>query len=269
VAVDPAAGDATTALVERLGYRFVDPEPLLLALTHRSWCAENAGFVPNERLEFLGDAVLGVVVTDHVFCTYPAMPEGELAKLRAGVVNATTLAEVARELGLGDSIRLGKGEDASGGRQKTSILADAMEAVFGAIYLDGGFDAVRPIILRLLASHISEAASGPGHHDFKTQLQELVARAFDQLPIYDVHDEGPDHEKRFFATVTVDHVVKGSGEGRSKKLAEQDAARAAWTTLAAELGLDKNLEKTLEKEVGAGGATGDDLDDEKREPADA
>src|SRR5689334_21524601 len=164
---DPAVGDGTRVLSERLGHEFAEPETLLLALTHRSWCAENAGFVPNERLEFLGDAVLGLVVTDHVFVTYPDMPEGELAKLRAGVVNATTLALVAGDLGLGASIRLGKGEDASGGREKTSILADAMAAVFGAVYLDGGIEAARPIILRLLDAHISEAASGPGHHDFK------------------------------------------------------------------------------------------------------
>jgi ribonuclease-3 len=234
--VDPAIGEGTRVLTERLGHDFADPETLLLALTHRSWCAENAGFAPNERLEFLGDAVLGLVVTDHVFATYPDMPEGELAKLRAGVVNATTLALVAADLGLGASIRLGKGEDASGGREKTSILADAMEAVFGAVYLDGGFEAVRPIILHLLDAHISEAASGPGHHDFKTQLQELAARSFEQLPVYDVHDEGPDHQKRFFATVTIDDVVKGQGEGRSKKLAEQAAAQAAWTALAGELG---------------------------------
>jgi len=235
VTVDPAVGDGARLLAERLNHEFADLELLLLALTHRSWCAENAGFAPNERLEFLGDAVLGLVVTDHVFMTYPTMPEGELAKLRAGVVNASTLADVARDLGLGDSIRLGKGEDASGGRAKTSILADTMEAVFGAIYLDGGCEAARPIILRLLAAHISEAASGPGHHDFKTQLQELAARAFDTLPVYDVHDEGPDHQKRFFATVTIDDVVKGRGEGRSKKLAEQAAAQAAWSTMADEL----------------------------------
>jgi ribonuclease-3 len=265
VTVDPAIGESTRLLVERLGHEFADQGPLLLALTHRSWCAENPGYAPNERLEFLGDAVLGLVVTDHVFTTYPDMPEGELAKLRAGVVNATTLAEVARALELGTSIRLGKGEDASGGREKSSILADAMEAVFGAVYLDGGFEAVRPIILNLLADHINEAASGPGHHDFKTQLQELVARAFDQLPIYDVHDEGPDHQKRFFATVTVDHVVKGRGEGRSKKLAEQDAAQAAWSTLVDELGLPRN---DLAKDDGAKPALDAPADDE-RERADA
>jgi ribonuclease-3 len=234
VTVDPAV-DGASCLSARLGHTFADPAPLLLALTHRSWCAENAGYAPNERLEFLGDAVLGVVVTDHVFTTYCDMPEGELAKLRAGVVSAAALAEVALALDLGVTIRLGKGEDASGGREKSSILADAMEAVFGAIYIDGGFDAVRPIILRLLADHITEAAIGPGHHDYKTQLQELVARAFDQLPAYQVHDEGPDHEKRFYAAVTVDDVVKGEGEGRSKKLAEQAAAQAAWTALAIEL----------------------------------
>lgn len=232
---DPARAECAERLAERLGHQFADRELLPLALTHRSWCAENAGFGSNERLEFLGDAVLGVVVTDHVFRTYESMPEGELAKLRAGVVSAATLAEVARKLDLGPSLRLGKGEDASGGRDKSSILADALEAVFGAVYVDGGFEAVGPIVLRLLDEHIIEASAEPGNRDFKTQLQELAAREFEQLPTYDVRDEGPDHEKRFFATVRLDGVVKGEGEGKSKKQAEQAAARAAWTALATEL----------------------------------
>ncbi|MBI2706191.1 MAG: ribonuclease III [Actinobacteria bacterium] len=241
MAGDPARAEGAERLAERLGHAFTDRELLPLALTHRSWCAENAGFASNERLEFLGDAVLGVVVTDHVFRTYEGMPEGELAKLRAGVVSAATLAEVARNLDLGESLRLGKGEDASGGREKSSILADALEAVLGAVYVDGGFMAVAPIILRLLAEHIVEASAEPGNRDFKTQLQELAAHDFDQLPTYDVRDEGPDHEKRFFATVRLDGVVKGEGEGKSKKQAEQAAARAAWSVLTAELAEQRGL----------------------------
>ncbi len=219
------------ALGARLAHAFADPELLGLAVTHRSFCAENAGYVSNERLEFLGDAVLGIVVTDFIFATYPEMPEGELAKLRAMVVSAATLAEVADDLELGEAVRLGKGEDASGGRHKPSILADAMEAVFGAVYLDAGMDAVRPLILRLLDDRITTAADGPGGEDYKTQLQELAARLYEELPVYELRDEGPDHEKRFFATVWLGGESHGVGEGRSKKQAEQAAAHSAWEQL--------------------------------------
>jgi ribonuclease-3 len=187
----------------------------------------------NERLEFLGDAVLGLVVTDHLFVTYPTMAEGELAKVRASVVNSEALAEVAVSLGLGASLLLGKGEDASGGREKSSILADAMEAVIGAVYLDGGWAAAAPLVMQLLGERIEEAAAGPGGQDYKTRLQELAAREFDQLPRYEVSDDGPDHAKRFFATVLVEGVPRGRGEGRSKKHAEQGAAREAWHALSA------------------------------------
>jgi ribonuclease-3 len=200
-------------------------------MAHRSWCAETPGVKSNERLEFLGDAVLGLVVTDHIFRTYPDLPEGELAKVRAAVVNAGALAELAAELELGRALHLGKGEDASGGREKPSILADAMEAVIGAVYIDGGYDAARSLIMGLLGDRIEEAAAGPGGQDFKTRLQELAARRFDQLPHYTVDDEGPDHAKRFFATVRIAGDVRGSGEGRSKKQAEQAAARVAWEAL--------------------------------------
>lgn len=203
-------------------------------MAHRSWCAETPGTKSNERLEFLGDAVLGLVVTDHIFRTYPDLPEGELAKVRAAVVNAGALADLAAELELGRALHLGKGEDASGGREKPSILADAMEAVIGAVYIDGGYDAARSLIMGLLGDRIEEAAAGPGGQDFKTRLQELAARRFDQLPQYLVDDEGPDHAKRFFATVRIAGDVRGSGEGRSKKQAEQAAARVAWAALQAE-----------------------------------
>jgi ribonuclease-3 len=186
----------------------------------------------NERLEFLGDAVLGLVVTDHIFRTYPDLPEGELAKVRATVVSAAALAEVALELELGDALLLGKGEDASGGREKPSILADATEAVIGAVYLDGGWPAAADLVLGLLGDRIAAAAAGPGGQDYKTRLQELAARELESLPEYVVVDEGPDHAKRFFATVLLNGEQHGAGEGRSKKQAEQAAARVAWESLA-------------------------------------
>ena len=221
------SSDAVTALVERLGYGFSEPGPLLLALTHRSWCSETGHTASNERLEFLGDAVLGVIVTDHLFTTHPEMPEGLLAKVRSAVVSEPTLAKVAAELGVGPALRLGKGEDASGGRAKASILSDAMEAIIGAVYVDGGIDAAREVVLGLFAGSIEAAAEEPGDGDFKSQLQELTARRFSSAPVYELGAEGPDHEKRFFARVSVDGNVIGEGEGRSKKGAEQAAAHAA------------------------------------------
>jgi len=202
-------------------------------MAHRSWCAETAGVESNERLEFLGDAVLGLVVTDHVFRTYPDLPEGHLAQVRAAVVNAGALAEVAEELELGRALLLGKGEHASGGREKPSILADAMEAVIGSVYLDGGWDAADALVMGLLGSRIAEAAAGPGGHDFKTRLQELAARRYDQLPRYEVVGEGPDHAKHFTAVVHLAGQPAGTGEGRSKKQAEQAAAKVAWEAIAA------------------------------------
>ena len=212
---------------------FDDRSLLARSLAHRSFCAENPTFESNERLEVLGDAVLGLVVTDHLYRTYPDLPEGELAKVRASLVNSEALAEVACTLDLGDALLLGKGEAASGGREKPSILADAMEAVIGAVYLDGGGEAADRLVMTLLGERIAEAAEGPGGQDFKTRLQELAARRFESLPRYEVTDEGPDHAKRFFATVAVAGVVSGNGEGRSKKQAEQAAARSAGTVLSA------------------------------------
>lgn len=226
------------ALAERLGSRFQGTGLFWRALAHRSWCAEVSGEESNERLEFLGDSVLGLIVTEHVYRQYPALPEGELAKVRASVVNSQSLAEVATELDIGPSLLLGKGEDASGGREKPSILADAMEAIIGAVYIDGGWEAASQLVLGLLGERITEAAAGPGGQDYKTRLQELSARTFDQLPRYQVVDEGPDHAKHFAATVLVGGVARGRGEGRSKKQAEQAAARAAWTELAPAAGAD-------------------------------
>jgi ribonuclease-3 len=218
-------------LEARLGYTFHDQDLLAGATVHRSWCAEHPGRPPNERLEFLGDAVLGLIVTDHVYRTYPALSEGELAKIRASVVNAVVLAEIAIEVELGRALLLGRGEEQTGGRSKASILADAMEAVFGALYLDGGMEPVTELVLRLLGHRIDGAASGPGRHDFKTRLQELAARMMEEPPRYDVRGEGPDHAKRFSARVWLGGIVRGEGEGRSKKEAEQEAARQAWQDL--------------------------------------
>jgi ribonuclease-3 len=234
-AASPVPAETVALLVERLGRPFEDESLLVRSLAHRSWCAETEGAVSNERLEFLGDAVLGLVVTDHLFLTYPDLPEGELAKVRASLVNAEALADVALGLGLGSFLLLGKGEAASGGREKPSILSDAMEAVIGAVYLDGGWAAAADLVMTLLADRIEEAAAGPGGQDFKTRLQELAARTFEQLPRYEVHDDGPDHAKRFYAKVFLAGEERGEGEGRSKKQAEQGAARAAWIQLQAEL----------------------------------
>jgi ribonuclease-3 len=222
------------ALAQRLEWAVGDDRLLVQSMAHRSWCAEHDGHGSNERLEFLGDAVLGLVVTDHLYRSYPTLPEGELAKTRASLVNSMALAEVATERGLGAALLLGKGEDASGGRLKSSILADAVEAVIGAVYLDQGWVAAETIVMALLATRISEAAAGPGGNDYKTRLQELCARRFDQLPGYDLREDGPDHAKRFDAVVRVRGEIYGQGEGPSKKQAEQAAARQAWERLALE-----------------------------------
>jgi ribonuclease-3 len=234
---DLSQGPELDALALRLGRAFTDHDLLARALAHRSWCAETEGAESNERLEFLGDAVLGLVVTDHLFRTYPDLPEGELAKVRASVVNSAALAEVAADLDIGAALLLGKGEDQSGGREKPSILADAMEAVIGAVYLDGGWEPSAELVMGLLGERIEEAAAGPGGQDYKTRLQELSAHRFEHLPKYEVHDDGPDHAKRFYATVTLGGEVQGNGEGRSKKQAEQAAAREAWLALQARVEL--------------------------------
>lgn len=198
------------------------------ALSHRSWCAEAGEQPSNERLEYLGDAVLGLAVADHCFRKYPELAEGSLAKIRAGVVNTAVLAELAAGLGLGDFVRLGRGEEASGGRSKPSILANTMEAVIGAVYLDGGMTPATDLIMRLLSDRIEKAAEGPGREDFKTRLQEVVAKAGRPLPSYEVVGAGPDHARTYTAHVRVEGRELGAGEGRSKKDAEQAAAREAW-----------------------------------------
>jgi ribonuclease-3 len=223
--------DGLASLEERLGVQFANRTELVRSLAHRSWCAENSEPESNERLEFLGDSVLGLVVTHYVFEHFPDLPEGQLSEVRAGVVNARVLAEVASELDLGAHLLLGKGEDAAGGRTKQSILADAFEAVIAAVYLDLGFAVARDVVLSCLEERIADAAAGPGGRDYKTRLQEAAAAAALGRPRYLVRDEGPDHAKLFFAAVYVGDEVFGEGEGRSKKQAEQAAAWVAWSRL--------------------------------------
>ncbi len=247
-----AAGDQRAGLARRLGWEVADQDLFAQALAHRSWCAEHPGKEPNERLEFLGDAVLGLIVTDYLYRSYPDHPEGELAKARAAVVNSVSLASAARQLRLGEALLLGKGEDASGGRLKPSILADAMEAVIGAIYLDSGYAVAEKIVLCLFEERLRGAAKGPGEEDYKTRLQELCAQSYDELPVYRIRDSGPDHAKVFEAEVLVGGHSRGRGEGRSKKQAEQMAARDAWSTLKGSLGCLGDDGKGVDSK-GAGG----------------
>ena len=209
----------------------VEPELVEQALTHRSFAYENGGIPTNERLEFLGDSVLGVVVTDALYREHPQLPEGQLAKLRAAVVNMRALADVARGLQLGAFIRLGKGEEATGGRDKASILADTLEAVIGAVYLSGGIDRAATFVHQLFDPVIRAAASLGAGLDWKTSLQEVTAAAGLGVPEYRVADSGPDHAKSFTATVVLGGQPYGTGDGGSKKEAEQQAAAATWRQL--------------------------------------
>jgi ribonuclease-3 len=219
-------------LREALGDPVLDAELLELALTHRSFAYENGGLPTNERLEFLGDSVLGVVVTDTLFRTHPDLSEGRLAKLRAAVVNARALAEVARTIGLGTHIKLGRGEESTGGRNKSSILSDTVEALIGAIYLSGGFEASDAVVHLLFDPLLENAARLGAGLDWKTSLQELSAGHSLGVPEYVIQDTGPDHEKTFTAQVKVGEGLYGHGTGRSKKEAEQQAAETAYNAIA-------------------------------------
>lgn len=219
--------DARAVFEAKLGVSFKDPELLELALTHRSFAYENELIQTNERMEFLGDAILNLCVTDLLYAKFPEYLEGDLAKLRASLVSEPALAEVASELDLGDAIKLGRGESQSGGRHKPSIKADALEAVIGAVYIDGGISGVRRLVKRLFGSRIEAAVGAEIPKDAKTRLQELVTRKHGILPRYRVVGSGPDHAKRFRAEVFVMEECCGEGEGRSKKEAEQAAAGRA------------------------------------------
>lgn len=199
-----------------------------LALTHRSFAFEQPEVsANNERLEFLGDAILEAVVTDLIYRDNPDLAEGEMARLRASVVNTHALAHLASDLGLGDHILLGKGEEASGGRSKPSLLANTFEAVVGAVYLDRGIDAVREALTPLFRERIQHSIARGDRYDAKTALQEVAVRQAGDQPRYRVSSSGPDHDKRFTADVYVEERLMGSGTGRSKKEAEYNAAREA------------------------------------------
>jgi len=223
--------DSVEQLCERLGYRFADPRLIIAAMSHRSWVSEHPGNESNERLEYLGDAILGWIVADLVYRRFPDYPEGHLTDLRKGVVNAEALAATAAELGIGPCLLLGRGEDAAGGRNKESILSDAFEALLAAVYLDGGVDEAAAIVERHLGPLLEIADLGRDRIDEKSALQELVARLQLEPPKYRVSSEGPDHRKRFEATVSVGDRDLGFGTGGSKKAAERAAARAALATL--------------------------------------
>ena len=227
-AADVSTPGAYDDLRAALGDPELEPGMLELALTHRSFAYENGGLPTNERLEFLGDSVLGVVVTETLYLSHPDLSEGRLAKLRAAVVNARALAEVARTIGLGEHIKLGRGEETTGGRDKASILSDTVEAVIGAIYLSGGFENAGAVV-HLLFDPLMEAAAGLGAGlDWKTSLQELSAEHSLGVPEYVIEASGPDHMKAFTAQVRVGDQLYGHGVGRSKKEAEQQAAETAY-----------------------------------------
>jgi ribonuclease-3 len=242
VTVAPTTGDGGTGatgeggnaerLAEVLG---LDVElPLLeLALTHRSYAYEKGGLPTNERLEFLGDSVLGVAVTERLYREHPDLPEGQLAKLRASVVNMHALAGVARDLGLGELMYLGRGEELTGGRDKDSILGDAVEAVLGAVHLQHGIETSRALVERLFGDLMRAAPRLGAGLDWKTSLQELTAATGRGVPEYRMSEQGPDHAKEFTATVVVAGDELGTGSGRTKKEAEQKAARAAYEALTA------------------------------------
>ena len=230
----PARADVE-ALVYRWGPR-VDPDLLDLSLTHRSFAHEHGGLPTNERLEFLGDSVLGIVVTEYLYRAHPDVPEGQLAKMRAATVSEPALAAVARDLGLGEFIKLGKGETLSGGRDKDSILADTVEALIGATYLTQGLEPTRTVVERLVARFLRSARTRGAGLDWKTSLQELTAAHSLGNPRYEVEGVGPDHERVFTAQAIVDGETLGEGTGTSKKLAEHEAAEAAYASILASRG---------------------------------
>lgn len=253
-----------TALEERLGHRFNDADLLDLALRHRSWCAENGGVESNERLEFLGDSVLGLIVTDQLYRRAPSRSEGTLARNRSELVSSAALATVARDLDLGEAILLGKGEIATGGRDKSSILADTLEAVIGSVYLDGGMAAAERVVLGVVGSYLDAIIETDMTTDYKSRLQEIGAARFGEVPLYSTEEEGPEHLKRFSATVVLDGRRRGSGSGPSKKAAEQAAARSALLELTGDGGdgeddPDRALDPT---EVGDPGGTKSDQTNE-------
>jgi len=224
-------------LLSKLGVT-VGAELLERALTHRSYAYEQGGLPTNERLEFLGDSVLGLVVTEHLYASHPELSEGQLAKLRAAVVNSRALADVARGLDLGAVIHLGRGEETTGGRNKSSILADTMEAMIGAVFVEHGIDMARVFVHRLFDDLMVDVVTRGAGLDWKTSLQELASLAGLGVPRYEIVESGPDHAKAFQATVLIDSQRHGPGAGRNKKEAEQNAAAMAFAALEAQHGAE-------------------------------
>jgi len=217
-----------TDIQERIAHRFTNPDLLELALTHKSYANENRVPAHNERLEFLGDAVLGFVISKHLMNTCPESTEGDLSRLRAAIVSEPALAAIAREIGLGSFLFLGRGEDQTGGRDKDSLLANCLEALIASIYLDAGIDAVEAFVLRFFGEIIGRSCTARGTQDYKTELQELCQERIKQLPEYRVVSEtGPDHQKQFKVELSLKGEVYGRGIGKSKKEAEQKAAKEA------------------------------------------
>lgn len=226
--------DRLTQLQTRLGYTFGRPALLTAALTHKSYLNESKdkALGDNERLEFLGDAVLDLAVSEHLIALYPNWSEGDLSKMKARLVSEETLAAAARRIELGTCLQLGRGEELTRGREKASLLADALEAVIAAIYSDGGFEAAKQFILSALQPEIEGGQDQRTIHDFKTEFQEICQRSFGMLPAYRIlRESGPDHEKIFEIELSVRGQVFGVGQGRSKKEAEQRAAQEALTKL--------------------------------------
>lgn len=215
---------------DKIGYVFKNEELLKTALTHSSYANENKhlGIPSNERLEFLGDSILNLIVSRYIFLNYSHLPEGEMTKIRASVVCEPALKEAALFLDIGKFIKLGKGENLTGGRNRPSILSDAVEAIAGGIYIDGGFDAATEFVLNQLEELIKRSASGVGMIDYKTKLQEELQKNGDVKIVYEVIQEsGPDHDKKFSVQVRCKNKILGTGSGKSKKEAEQHAAQRA------------------------------------------
>lgn len=214
----------------KIDYVFKNKQNLILALTHSSFANEsrNERLISNERLEFLGDAVLNIVISEMVYLQYDNLNEGEMTKVRANIVCESSLVKCANDIQLGRYLLLGKGEEATGGRTRVSILSDALESLIGAIYLDGGIESARKFISTTMKHLLEDSVSGVIFLDYKTQLQELIQKSGEHKISYEILEEkGPDHNKRFVSQVVIDEEVMGIGEGRSKKEAEQKAAKAA------------------------------------------
>ncbi|MGI5850602.1 MAG: ribonuclease III [Caldicoprobacterales bacterium] len=215
-------------LEKKIGYKFKNPDLLLNALTHSSYANENRGISDNERLEFLGDAVLGLVIADYLYRLFEEHKEGDLTKIRASIVSEGPLSQIARDIRLGRFLLLGKGEAISGGRDRDSVLADALEAVIGAVYLEAGINQAKELIIGLFSSLMENSFQGKGFQDYKTNLQEVLQAMGEEEIVYRVIKEtGPDHDKEFVIEVLCGRRVIGRGKGKSKKEAEQRAAKEA------------------------------------------